>query len=265
MLDLYPCTVVVNDIEDEDIPIPGCIKVKGMLFDGEINQFPIVGKTSALSSMITSQWIFPLVMHPCDIYIPELGETVYVSRYGNNDYIWMGSHLSFDFENEIQALMAVTDPTINSAKTGFSPKLEEVTDRIFGTRNGSYIKMEDKVDGKIIIEVMGSMTTVDTRSGCKVIFDGSSSTPGISIIAQNSASGSIITVDFLPALGKFSLLTADACKVEVLPAGITVIDKNVNKIEMTSAGIKLTDKNTCTIAMTSAGVDINGGKLTVAK
>lgn len=264
-MNLFPCVVVDNSISDFTNPFPGCVKVVNEReFGGSTSLLVPMPLLSPLACLATSDWIPPLVMHPADMYIPELGETVFVFAHGSG-HMWLGSHLSFDFENQLQKWMSSANPLLTSPRNGWNPQTQEATDRIFGTRNGSYIKMEDKTDGKIIIEVMGSMSSLSMRAGCKVIFNGNSMFPSITLVAQNSISMSIITVDMQPATGKFLIETADMCKVEILPTGITVQDKISNKIEMKSTGMKLTDSNTNTIEMKATGIDINGGKLTVAK
>lgn len=250
----FPALVSYNDYTDPKCPYKGCIKVLCPDILGfEATMVEDLPFDSLKQYMNESDWVRPHYAHPSDFYIPELGEGVYVEgiRGQANDLIWTGVYPGEDFQNLYD----------HTQKDGINQQVSAKTDRIIGTRNGTYIKLEDTDTGKLTIEVLGKNKLNPSRIGCKIEIDPANNQ--IKLLAQDTSG----------ATTSFITLKQDSCtvqdsnnnKIEMTSSGTTVTDKNSNKIEMTSSGIKLTDKNSNTVEMASTSVKINGTALEVTQ
>jgi len=267
----YPSLVSENDDTKEGCPYKGCIKVLCpdiLGFEADATEDLPFEKLKG--KMKESDWVRPHYMHPSDFYTPEKGEGVYIEalRGRANNLIWTGIYPGEDFQNLYD----------NAQKDGINPNVAEKTDRIFGSRNGTYIKIEDKDNGKFIVEVQGKNKDNTSRKGCQVEIDPSASQ--IKFLAQDSDGSTKTTVTIVKDSFKVednngNKVTTDSSgmvledknsnKQEMTSSGIKITDKNNNKIEMTSSGIKITDKNNNTIEMASTNVKINGDNLKVTQ
>ena len=256
----YAAIVSKNSFNDPECPFKGCIKVLCPdLLGWEPQPKGGLPFEAVKSKMVESDWVRPHWTHPSDAYVPEVGEGVYVECLGGHGLeamIWTGIYPGEDFDN-------LYDPNpVTNKRAGVSPKLSEVTDRIIGTRNGTYIKIEDKDNGKLILEVFGTNPAdVTNRKGCQVEID--PSLDQIKVIAQDDVGATKVTT----TMKKDSYEVSDTSnnKFKMDTAGITVEDKSGNKQEMTSSGIKWTDCNGNTIEMAGTSVKINGTALEVTQ
>ena len=182
----YPAYVVENDSTAEECPYPGCIKVVCPDLLGYAKTPGPADMEGALliELMRVSLWVKPHWSSPMDLYVPALGEGVYVEALRDNisQLIWTGFYPGNDFLNLV---------TMEDGWTGINSNYVEDTDRIIGTRNGSYIKIEDKIDGKITIEVLGQTqigsgdAEGDGRLGCVIEMDSLADTEKITVKARN--------------------------------------------------------------------------------
>jgi hypothetical protein len=206
----YKAFVVANDYSSLDCPYKGCIKVVCPdLFGYKVAPANALSEVF-LSNCNESDWIEPHYTHPGDCYIPMLGEGVFIECLAGADIdnmIWTGVYL---FEEDTFINMKT-----KSVEFDFNPNFSEKTDRIIGTRNGSYIKIEDKSNGKFVIEICAKDALHPIRTGHKLTID---------------------------PLGGFSYEDKDGTsKIELDSSGCLIQDIFGNKIESVSGKIKIND------------------------
>jgi hypothetical protein len=160
----YRALVAENNSLLPDCPYAGCVKVIQPEIFGYTHT--AVPGPALLKMCVTSKWIYPHYTHPMDHYVPEVGEGVYIECLGGNgpdQMIWTGVFPGADFINQYDFLLK--DGITKQAGNPLAPA------RVIGTRNGSYIKLEEGPTGKITIEVLGKNALVPARLGYKIILD----------------------------------------------------------------------------------------------
>lgn len=254
----YRAFVVVNEetTPDKDNPQPfkGCIKVICPdLFGFQTSPVDDEAFTTLKEKMTVSPWVRPCWPHPMDHYIPELGEGVYVEPVNGNyrDLVYSGFYPGEDFTNEWD----------HKQKEGLNTQASEKTDRIFGCRNGSYIKIEDKDNGKMTIECYGKNKLNTSRKGCTIVFD--PQLQKITLTAQDSTGAT--KTEAILIKDSFELKDSNENDIKSSSSGLEIKDKNGHKIVFSSSGIKLEVSGGSTVELTSSKVSINGTALEVDK
>jgi hypothetical protein len=233
----YRAFVVQNEDDggEDTQPYAGCIKVVCPGLFG-FQTLPVDGLPFVLLKdlMTVSSWVEPCWSNPMDVYIPEVGEGVYIEAVEGNiqDMVYTGVYPGEDFIN----MWGLTP------REGVNTQLEEVTDRIIGSRNGSYIKIEDILDGKIIIEAGGKNKLVPVRVGPKIVLDPMTASEKIEIISQDKV-GAIqhkVIIDATPP-GKISIELATGDFLELTPTGIKLENSTGSGLDIGPALVKLFD------------------------
>ncbi len=272
----YPAYVAYNDQTDSELPIKGAFKVICPDIYGHLPELSLtIPQTKLAEISELSPWVRPSFTHPTDFFVPELGEGVWVTflRGDMNRPIADGYFPSDDFKNLFDKNNPVRD--------GISQAVSEPqTDRVIATRNGSYIKIEDKPEGKITIEVYAGAKNIEgdnsTRKGCKIELDPTIDAEKITVIAQtkDGAKQSKIEIDVTKDAEKIELITPKGAKlllddangseqviledtengnkVTMDSTGIAIVDKQANKITLDDNGTKIKDKNGNEITMNSS-------------
>ncbi len=177
--------VAYNDQDDPDIPIPGAFKVICPDVYGHVPARALTLPQEELQALAElSPWVRPKFPSPLDFFVPELGEGVYINfLHGDERFpVVDGYFPSTDFKNLFD--LATRD------RDGISQHVtDKATDRVFATRNGSVIKIEDKPDGKIIIEVLGKTKNAEgdksARLGPLIELDPKTDAEKITLRARN--------------------------------------------------------------------------------
>jgi hypothetical protein len=240
--------VVENDFELEDCPYKGCIKVVCPDLLGWSDLPPMDAPFEIVKDlMIESGWVRPHWTHPMDFYVPEIGEGVYIEALAGGDVrnlIWTGFYPGEDFINQW---------TYDSLE-GVNTQVVEYTDRIYGTRNGTYIKIEDVDDGKFIIEVCGKNKSDPSRIGHKFTID-----PAVGLEYADKDGASKITFD----VDGMSIIDSQGNKVTLDSSGIIIEDLNGNKLTKSASGVILKDANGNEIQMAAAGCTLKTGDASI--
>lgn len=296
----YKAYVVENDYELKGCPCVGAIKVISpdmlgfkKIPEKNISKKDMYKKYKEYYEVVG--WIPPLLAHPMDVYVPKIGEQVYIEQTFLGNFIWVGlPHSSVDnfFDSE--------NPAFDSLNLNLSAKNE----RFFALRNGSYIKLVEDETGIIRIESLAKTSEKIDRKGCFIEIDGTEDSEKITLTSQNKdgSKKSEIIMDAtkdadkvkVSVLGTLNLTldgTKDSEKIEITDGvntltldtknkklisknesneilsnenGIKITDKNSNIIEMASAGTKITDSNGNNIEMAGSGItikDANGNEV----
>lgn len=214
----YPAYVVENDSTLSGCPYPGCIKVVCPDIFGykEYPEFFDAQGKMIIEGLAVSGWVRPHYANPMDFYVPALGQGVYIEglRGRFDDLIWTGIFPGNDFIN------LVTD----EQNEGINTQQLEDTDRIIGCRNGSFIKIEDKDDGKILIEVFGKNINNTDRIGCQIELDGTMDAEKISILGKTKDESSLqsFIIDMAKDAEKILIIDKEEQSIEFNP-----VDKKV--------------------------------------
>jgi hypothetical protein len=259
----YRAFVVKNEEDFTDPldlqPYKGCIKVICPDLLGFATT-PVGGEPfAALKELMTvSGWVTPCFNHSMDFLTPELGEGVFVEPInGNiNDLVYVGFYPGDDFISLWDGLV----------KEGINTQVTFKTDRIIGVRNGSYIKLEDTIDGKVVIEAGGKNKVNATRKGVIIEMDPFTGFEKFSLTVQDKAGG--IKHTFIidsAANGKIEAKLQTGEKMEIAPASFlaslpsgekvslsatltTLADAVGNAVELSATGIKLVTSDAATWA-----------------
>ncbi len=189
--------VAYNAQDDPDIPFPGAFKVICPDVYGHVPERALTLPQEELEALAElSPWVRPKFPSPLDFFVPELGEGVYINfLHGDERFpVVDGYFPSADFKS-------LFDST-NPERDGISQHvLEKQTDRVIATRNGSVIKIEDKPDGKMTIEVFGKTKNAEgdksSRLGSIIELDPKTDAEKITIKARNKdgSTENTITMD----------------------------------------------------------------------
>lgn len=259
----YPAIVTMNEPMTPGIPFPGCIKVVCPALLG-YKTLPIPGMPWEIlkMTMVESEWVKPSFPNPQDMNLPGLGESVWVEVQGGgtiNQLIYSGFCPGNFFMNQVTKMVS------NGAPSSFSL----ATDRVVGVRNGSYLKMEDTLTGKVILECQGATMLMPVRVGATLELD--STMQKVSLINQDpvgatkdmlelSATG-VSLIDRLMnsiAMGATGLTFNDALgnTIEIKKTGIAITDMTGNTIELSPTGVGVTDVAGNEIATGPSGITI---------
>lgn len=176
--------VAYNNQDDPDIPFPGAFKVICPDIYGHAPDRALTLPQEDLAALAElSPWVRPKFSSPLDFFVPELGEGVYINfMHGDERFpVVDGFFPSEDFKNLFDSA--------NRDRDGISQHVaEKATDRVFATRNGSVIKIEDKPEGKLSIEVFGKTRNAEgdksTRLGPLIELDPATDAEKITLKAR---------------------------------------------------------------------------------
>ena len=138
---------VVENYPDKNSPSWGCIKVTCPELFGATNEIAAVNTPDAVkASLNVSDWVFPCFRSEADYDIPDLGDYVFIEQVGNRPfYIWTGVAAGLTDDNELTG----------QARAGINPNVSNATDRIFGMKNGSFMRFRATGEGEITIQCLG--------------------------------------------------------------------------------------------------------------
>lgn len=235
----YVAVVTHNSTTDTTCPFPGCVKVVCPDLLG-MAPLPRAGMTfeESIGYMFESDWVRPVAAHPADVYIPAVGETVYVECLGGrgvSSLVWCGVAQGVDYETTF-----VPDLAKQKKRAGTNPQFAEKTDRIIGTRNGSYVKIEDKENGKLRVEVYGKEPNFPDRLGTTLLVDPTPGAESLEIVVR-------VADDSKKA------------RLTIKPEVIQLVDNSGNTVSFGSAGITITDKNGMEVSLAAAGITLKSG------
>ena len=275
MISKIPAIVIYNNQEDDTIPYPGCFKVAcPEIYGYESSVIDELPPSDLIKLSVESPWVIPSNRHPLDFYLPEIGEGVFISfiKGDVNLPVEDGYYPSELFEN----LMFTTD----NKRDGYSQQIIKDTDRIIATRNGSYIKIEDDIEGMITLEVYGKSIDKEgdnsTRVGSKIILDPKTDSEKISLIANNKDESKqvILNIDTTKDDERLSAITPTGFKFDISEKDKSIKSEtpngNILEIEDNNDTVTITQKDGTTIEFgenititSSKDLDINGDNITV--
>lgn len=246
--------VTDNDWTNPECPYKGCIRVIIPDFYGCEE---ILRDGSSYSDWIElPEWVEPCFSHPCDFYVPALGEPVYIESLNSSDEdlcqtVWTGFYSAGeeDYDNIVSGV----------EQEAVSSYVGDITDRVIGTRNGSVIKIEDKDNGKLIIEVFGKNIGNPSRKGHKITLD-----PAVGLELLEKGQKNKITITAQNIVVDDS---ENGNKITIDSSGIVILDKNGNTATFSSSGVEIEDATGNKIQMESGGItiDASGGSSAVVK
>lgn len=265
--------VAYNAQDDPDIPFPGAFKVICPDIYGHVPDRALTLPQEDLAALAElSPWVRPKFPSPLDFFVPELGEGVYINfMHGDERFpVVDGFFPSEDFKNLFDSA--------NRDRDGISQHVaEKATDRVFATRNGSVIKIEDKPDGKIIIEVFGKTKNAEgdksSRLGPLIELDPATDAEKVTVTSRtkDGAVQNKIIVDVTKDAEKIEAITQEGARLlldDTDGAEQVVLEdaKNGNTVTMDADGIQVEDANGHKIVMDSSEIFVEaaaGKNLTV--
>ena len=264
----YKATVIINDPATPGCPHPGCIKViHPKLFGVQEGISKLSDPKEIMLAHFPSPWIRPEYAHPMDFYTPLQGESVYIEQVEDGtEWVWTGVVMG----------SAYSDPLTKQTRAGFNRNVRSLHERVFGLRNGSYIKFTDYNDtGDLIVEVRGSdgdapdrkgpvfmisgkegknfLALADSEGNRSVVINSDADKPEIALYDKEHSSCVALSkeaVDIV-ALGQSS--------VKMKKDSITILDGSKNSVTMDSKGITIKDANGLEVQLTSSGIVLKSG------
>lgn len=248
----YKARVVENDSSSEGCPFPGCIKVVHPKLFGVMRGIEeLSDPKDIIASHIFSPWVQPHYSHPMDAYTPFIGEYVYIEQIEDGEcWVWTG----------VATGEAYHDPLTGKTREGLNYNSSTPFERIFGMRNGSYLKFSDFEDsGRFILEVLGPNSSHQDRKGpCVIIqgdqgknavvimdgegkrsfmFDSNPDSHLVAITDKENNSGLMMKDDIV------ELYAFDTTKLAMKSDEVLLEDGGGNKIKYNSSGILIEDAN----------------------
>lgn len=281
----YRARVVANDPSEDDCPFPGCVRVIHPKIFGVMKSIEeLSDPKDILAAHHFSPWVRPHYAHPMDFYTPFIGEIVFIEQVEDGEgWIWTG----------VSTGEAVTEPLSGKTREGLNYNNTTSLERIFGMRNGSFLKFSDFEDsGRFVLEVLGpnsshtdrkgpaiviqgdqgkhSIALTDGEGGKSFFFDSDPDSQVVAVTDKTNNSGLLMKPDIVElyafnnaslAMKTDEILLKDGSnnKVKLSGDGIVIEDANGNKITLASEGVKVHDANGNEVIMDSAGVKLKTG------
>ena len=285
---------VIDDGIGDDCPGKGyirviCPNVFGFMSEAELGDLKDSIGESSLSTdekdvrdqFVGSPWIEASIDSPMDFFNARVGDRVWIEET-QEGWCWSGSYIGDDYIGYL----------IEEDMEAYNTQVVERTDRVYGSRWGSYLKIQDVEFGNMIIEAQGKFKGQEDRRGPRIKWVGSEDATGVMVSAGGHDPNSEDSENPDELMEIFVDATKDAEKIWlkdrknknyiledkdglIIVTGanstlatvhinnkdgkIEILDQNSNKVTMDSSGIITEDKNSNKITLSSTGFKVEDG------